>query len=159
MNAHFEREKLQLYNNIFLSMGFDRRDVLFVVHLLTISINCIEFPRREYLKPVTVNVSDTCIFKNFHINSKALYLYSKVCHFIFQVIRNNDLIWLIHSQTFLEKFQGISLSVLQLSGNPKTFNPIQIGRGGEGLFKPAPTLKICNFPTVKAITTKFGDFS
>ena len=31
--------------------------------------------------------------------------------------------------------------------------------GGGGLLEPAPTLKICNFQTVKAITTKCGDFS
>ena len=37
-------------------------------------------------------------------------------------------------------------------------NPIQTGGGGGGL-EPAPTLKICNFRTVKAITTKIGDFS
>ena len=33
------------------------------------------------------------------------------------------------------------------------------GGGGGGLLEPAPTLKICNFQTVKAITTKFSDFS
>ena len=32
------------------------------------------------------------------------------------------------------------------------------GGGGGGLLEPAPTLKIYNFQTVKAITTKFGDF-
>ena len=37
-------------------------------------------------------------------------------------------------------------------------NPIQTGGGG-GLLEPAPTLKICNFQTVKAIATKCGDFS
>ena len=35
--------------------------------------------------------------------------------------------------------------------------PIQTGGGG-GL-EPAPTLKIRNFQTIKAMTTKFGDFS
>ena len=45
-------------------------------------------------------------------------------------------------------------------------NPIQTGLeggggGGDraGLLEPAPTLKICNFQAVKAITTKCGDFS
>ena len=33
------------------------------------------------------------------------------------------------------------------------------GGGGGGLLEPAPTLKICNFQTVKAITTKCDDFS
>lgn len=33
--------------------------------------------------------------------------------------------------------------------------PIQTGGGLE----PAPTLKIRNFQTIKAMTTKFGDFS
>ena len=33
------------------------------------------------------------------------------------------------------------------------------GGGRGGLLEPAPTLKICNFQTVKAITTKHGDFS
>ena len=33
------------------------------------------------------------------------------------------------------------------------------GGGGGGLLEPAPTLKICNFQTVKAITAKFDDFS
>ena len=31
--------------------------------------------------------------------------------------------------------------------------------GGGGLLEPAPTLKIRNFQTVKAMTTKFSDFS
>ena len=37
-------------------------------------------------------------------------------------------------------------------------NPTQTGGGG-GLLEPAPTLKISNFQTVGAITTKFGDFT
>ena len=50
------------------------------------------------------------------------------------------------------------------------FKPIQTGKGGggggrggggggRGALEPAPTLKIRNFQTVKAMTTKFGDFS
>ena len=33
------------------------------------------------------------------------------------------------------------------------------GGGGGGALEPGPTLNICNFQTVKVITTKFGDFS
>ena len=35
-------------------------------------------------------------------------------------------------------------------------NPIQTG---EGLLRPAPILKVCNFMTIKTITTKLGEFS
>ena len=41
----------------------------------------------------------------------------------------------------------------------RRLNPIQTGLGGGGLSEPAPTLKIRNFQTVKAMTTKFRDFS
>ena len=37
------------------------------------------------------------------------------------------------------------------------FNPIQTGGGG--LLRPYQTLKLNNFKTVKAMTTKFSDFS
>ena len=33
------------------------------------------------------------------------------------------------------------------------------GEGEGGLLRPAPTLKMYNFMTIKAITTKLGDFS
>ena len=39
----------------------------------------------------------------------------------------------------------------------KPFNPIQTG-GGE-LLRPASTLRLCNFVTVYASTTKLRDFS
>ena len=42
------------------------------------------------------------------------------------------------------------------------FNPIQIGvgeGGGGGLLRPYKTLKLNNFKAVKAMTTKFSDFS
>ena len=43
----------------------------------------------------------------------------------------------------------------------RRLNPIQTGRGGGGggLLRPRATLKPCNFQTVKAMTTKLGDFS
>ena len=56
---------------------------------------------------------------------------------------------------FLSNFI-FALIAQTFSGN--RLNPIQTGGGG-GLLEPAPTLKIRNFQTVKAMTTKFSDFS
>ena len=36
---------------------------------------------------------------------------------------------------------------------------LTLSRPGGGLLEPAPTLKIRNFQTVEAMTTKFGEFS
>ena len=53
-------------------------------------------------------------------------------------------------------------ALYNLDKGPKIFeglSPIQTGAGGGGILEPAPSLKICHFQTVKAMTTKFGDFS
>ena len=34
---------------------------------------------------------------------------------------------------------------------------LTLSRPGGGLLRPAPTLKLCVFKTVEAMTTKFGD--
>ena len=38
-------------------------------------------------------------------------------------------------------------------------NPIQTGGGGGRLWRPYQTLKLNNFKAVRAMTTKFSDFS
>ena len=55
---------------------------------------------------------------------------------------------------------GISRGLEGLHIRPKSldkFNPIQTG--GKGLWRPYQTLNLNNFYAVKAMTTKFTDFS
>ena len=59
------------------------------------------------------------------------------------------LIYIVNIHLFLFCFEKLVIH----------FNPLQTGGGGGGLLRTYKSLKLNNFKTVKAMTTKFRDFS
>ena len=81
-----------------------------------------------------------------------MYVYKRETNYAFQDVEFFD------DYTFLTKRNFYKKDV---STHSHEINLIQTGGGGGGggLWRPYQTLKLNNFITVKAITTKFSDFS